>query len=89
MRFLKPIDESLLHEIMKSFDKIITVEDGTIVGGLGSALLEFQSDHGYSNTIKRLGVPDAFISHGKQSELHAECGYDVQGIVRSAKDMVS
>ena len=71
-----------------SEDKIITIEDGTIVGGLGSALIEFQSDHGYNNTLKRLGVPDAFIPHGKQSELHAECGYDVEGIIASAKNFL-
>jgi len=89
MRFLKPIDEELLHEVMKKFKQIITVEDGTIVGGLGSALLEFQSDHGYKNKIVRLGIPDTFISHGKQAELHAECGYDANGIVAAAKEIQS
>jgi 1-deoxy-D-xylulose-5-phosphate synthase len=89
MRFLKPLDMNLLHKVMKKFNKIITIEDGTIVGGLGSALLEFQSDHGYKNEIRRLGVPDAFISHGKQSELHAECGYDVEGIINSARELMS
>ena len=86
MRFLKPIDEELLHEVMKKFKKIITVEDGTIVGGLGSAVLEFQSDHGYSNSIRRLGIPDSFIPHGKQAELHAACGYDVNGIFAAVKE---
>jgi 1-deoxy-D-xylulose-5-phosphate synthase len=89
MRFLKPIDEELLHEVMKKFKKIITVEDGTIVGGLGSAILEFQSDHGYMNTIRRLGIPDSFIPHGKQAELHAACGYDVNGIVAAIKEIGS
>lgn len=89
IRFLKPIDEELLHDVMKRFKYIITVEDGTIVGGLGSALLEFQSDHGYANVIRRLGIPDQFISHGKQAELHAECGYDVNGIVAAAKEIGS
>jgi 1-deoxy-D-xylulose-5-phosphate synthase len=89
MRFLKPIDEELLHEVMKKFKKIITVEDGTIIGGLGSTLLEFQSDHGYNNKIVRLGIPDTFISHGKQAELHAECGYDAHGIVAAAKEIQS
>jgi len=89
MRFLKPIDEELLHEVMKKFKKIITVEDGTIVGGLGSAVLEFQSDHGYSNSIRRLGIPDSFIPHGKQAELHAACGYDVNGIVAAVKETES
>lgn len=88
MRFLKPLDESLLHEVMKTFDKIITVEDGTILGGLGSAVLEFQADYGYQNTIKRLGIPDSFITHGKQQELHHECGYDVAGIIDTAKKMI-
>jgi len=88
MRFLKPIDEGLLHEILKTFKKIITVEDGTIIGGLGSAVLEFQADHGYQNAIRRLGIPDRFVSHGKQEELHAECGYDVDGIVRAAKEIL-
>ncbi len=89
IRFLKPIDESLLHEVMTTFDKIITVEDGTIVGGLGSAVLEFQSDHGYRNTIRRLGIPDKFITHGKQAELHHDCGYDMEGIVNAAKTMIN
>jgi len=87
IRFLKPIDEELLHEVMTKFKKIITVEDGTIVGGLGSAVLEFQSDHGYLNTIRRLGIPDSFIPHGKQAELHAACGYDVNGIVAAVKEI--
>ena len=88
MRFLKPIDEELLHEAFKTCKNIITVEDGTIVGGLGTAILEFQSDQGYHNNIRRLGIPDSFISHGKQEELHHDCGYDVDGIVRAAKEMM-
>lgn len=88
MRFLKPIDERLLHEVMKNFDHIISIEDGTIVGGLGSSILEFQSDHGYKNSVRRLGVPDRFISHGSQEELHKECGYDVEGIIGTARAML-
>ena len=87
MRFLKPLDTGLLHEVFASFDNIITIEDGTIVGGLGSAILEFQADHGYTNTIRRLGIPDRFVSHGKQEELHKECGYDTTGIVRAVRNM--
>lgn len=88
IRFLKPIDEELLHEVFKSYDHIISVEDGTILGGLGSALLEFQSEYGYKKTIQRLGVPDRFISHAKQGELHHECGFDTEGIVLAAKEIL-
>lgn len=88
IRFLKPIDEDTLHDVLGAFSKVITVEDGTILGGLGSAVLEFQSDHGYKNHIRRLGIPDRFISHGKQEELHHDCGYDAEGIFRSAKEMM-
>jgi 1-deoxy-D-xylulose-5-phosphate synthase len=89
IRFLKPIDEDLLHEIFKSFDKVISVEDGTIIGGLGSALLEFMADHGYKADLKRLGVPDRFIQHGSLEELHRDCGYDVQGIIDAVKELLN
>lgn len=85
MRFLKPLDENLLHEVMKKYKHIITVEDGTINGGLGSAVLEFMADNGYNAALSRLGIPDRFIQHGKPEELFAECGYDVQGIVNAVK----
>jgi 1-deoxy-D-xylulose-5-phosphate synthase len=88
MRFLKPLDEAILHEVLTTFDKVITVEDGTIVGGLGSAVLEFQADNGYKSSIRRLGIPDRFISHGKQEDLHHECGYDTAGIVMTAEKML-
>ena len=88
IRFLKPLDAGLLHEVFASFDNIITIEDGTIVGGLGSAILEFQADHGYKNNIRRLGIPDSFIPHGKQEELHHDCGYDVAGIIAAVKEML-
>jgi 1-deoxy-D-xylulose-5-phosphate synthase len=88
MRFLKPLDEKLLHDVFKRFRKIITVEDGTIVGGLGSAVLEFMSDHSYSATVTRLGVPDHFIDQGTIEELHAHCGYDRTGIISCVKDMI-
>lgn len=89
IRFVKPLDEDLLHEVSKRFDRIITVEDGTVVGGLGSAILEFQADHAYHSKIHRLGIPDRFISHGKAAELHKECGYDVEGIVKTAKEILT
>ena len=88
MRFLKPIDEEILHAVCKKFKKIITIEDGTIVGGLGSAVLEFMADHNYHAQVKRLGVPDHFVDHGSQQQLYNECGYDVEGICRIVKTMV-
>ena len=73
MRFAKPIDEVLLHEVFSKFKYVITVEDGCIQGGMGSAVLEFMADNGYQAQVKRLGIPDAFIEHGTQDELYAEC----------------
>ncbi len=88
MRFLKPIDENLLHEVFKKFNKIITLEDGTVVGGLGSAVIEFMSDHGYNARIQRLGIPDHFIEQGTIAELHHECGYDVEGIIAAVESLL-
>jgi 1-deoxy-D-xylulose-5-phosphate synthase len=88
MRFLKPLDEQLLHEALKTHSHIITVEDGTVNGGLGSAILEFQAAGGYRNTIRRLGIPDRFIGHGTQEELYRECGYDAGGIIASVKEIL-
>jgi 1-deoxy-D-xylulose-5-phosphate synthase len=88
MRFVKPLDETLLHEIFSKFDKVITVEDGCLMGGMGSAILEFMADHGYSAKIVRLGIPDKFIHHGTQEELYAECGYDKAGIVKEAMKLL-
>jgi len=88
MIFLKPIDEQLLHEIFTKFDKIITLEDGTIIGGLGSAVLEFMADNNYSAKVKRLGIPDRFIEQGKQIELYSECGFDIVGIIKTVKEML-
>ena len=89
MRFLKPIDKALLHEILSKFKNIITIEDGTIVGGLGSAVLEFAADHEYTPKVKRLGIPDRFVDHGTQSELLRECEYDKAGIVKAIKKMLN
>jgi len=87
MRFLKPIDEDILHEVFKKFDKVITVEDGTVIGGLGSAAIEFKNDNGYKATVKRLGVPDKFIEQGTPEELMRLCGYDTMGIVNAVFEL--
>jgi 1-deoxy-D-xylulose-5-phosphate synthase len=88
IRFLKPIDDALLHDIFHKFDKIITIEDGTIIGGLGSTVLEFMADNDYKARVKRLGVPDKFIDQGTQLELHRECGFDKEGIKKAVKEML-
>ncbi|TWV14695.1 1-deoxy-D-xylulose-5-phosphate synthase [Bacteroidaceae bacterium HV4-6-C5C] len=82
LRFLKPIDEDMLTEIGKTYSRIITVEDGVIKGGMGSAVLEFMADHGYTPQITRIGVPDKFIEHGTIPELHHLCGMDEDGILK-------
>jgi 1-deoxy-D-xylulose-5-phosphate synthase len=88
MRFLRPLDTDLLHKMFKKFKTIITVEDGTVNGGLGSAILGFMADNGYSACVKRLGIPDRFVEQGSQSQLYRECGYDTQGIVDAVKSLV-
>lgn len=85
MRFVKPIDEELLHEVFAKFSKVITVEDAVIQGGFGSAVLEFMSDHGYTAKVVRLGVPNEFVEHGTQDELVAQCGFDVEGIAAAVR----
>jgi len=89
MRFVKPIDEILLHEIFNKFDKIITVEDGTVVGGFGSAIIEFMIDNNYSSKILRLGIPNKFIEQGTQKELYKICGYDAEGIYKAAINLLT
>lgn len=89
MRFIKPLDEELLHQIFQKFSKIITLEDGCITGGLGSAVLEFMSDHHYHAQVKRLGIPDLFIEHGTQQQLYSLCGYDKKGITDSIHQFLS
>ena len=81
MIFLKPIDEELLHEIGKKYSRIVTVEDGSIKGGLGMAVIEFMADNGYVPRIKRIGIPDQFIEHGSIPELYKLCGMDEDNIV--------
>lgn len=88
MRFVKPIDEILLHEVFSKFKMVITVEDGCIQGGMGSAVLEFMADNGYVSQVRRLGIPDKLVEHGTQEELWAECHYDKAAIISTATEMV-
>ena len=88
MRFVKPLDEKLLHKIFKKHSKVISVEDGCIKGGFGSAVIEFMADHNYHAQIKRLGIPDKYVEHGTQAELWRECDYDTEAIVETVKQIV-
>ncbi|MET3875600.1 1-deoxy-D-xylulose-5-phosphate synthase [Chitinophaga sp. OAE865] len=88
MRFVKPLDEAMLHDIFQSFDKVITVEDGTIAGGFGSAVIEFMVSNNYKAAVRRLGIPDKIVEHGKPEELYRECGYDAAGIASATRDML-
>lgn len=89
MRFVKPIDEKLLHEVFTKYQKVITIEDGCVEGGFGSAVLEFMADHHYTAEVKRLGIPDAVIEHGEQWELHRETGFDPEHIEKAVMDMLN
>lgn len=89
MRFVKPLDEEMLHEIASRYSKIITVEDGTIVGGFGSAVLEFMAAHNYTPEVKILGIPDRIVEHGKPEELHKECGYDAAAIADAVRALTN
>ena len=88
MRFVKPLDEKLLHRILEKHKFILTVEDGCVMGGFGSAILEFISDNNYKNSVQRLGIPDRVIEHGSQEELYIECNYDDDAIYRFSKKML-
>ena len=88
MRFIKPLDERILHEVGKTFDKVITIEDGVIQGGFGSAVLEFFADNGYRVQTKRLGIPDTFVEHGTPDELYSMLGLDTEGIANSIREMI-
>ena len=87
MLFLKPIDEDILHQIFRKFRKVITVEDGTVNGGLGSTVIGFMTDNNYKATVVRLGIPDRFIEHGSIEELQRECGFDTDGILKAVFDL--
>jgi 1-deoxy-D-xylulose-5-phosphate synthase len=88
MRFVKPLDEQMLHEIFAKYDRILTVEDGTVVGGFGSAILEFQAVHAYQATVRILGIPDRIVEHGTPKELQHECGYDATAIAAAVREMM-
>ena len=88
MRFIKPLDEKILHEVGKKFEKVITIEDGVIQGGFGSAVLEFFADNGYRVQTKRLGIPDTFIEHGTPDELYSMLGLDTEGIANSIREII-
>jgi 1-deoxy-D-xylulose-5-phosphate synthase len=87
MRFVKPLDEKMLHEIFKNYSKIITVEDGTVKGGFGSAILEFMAENNYNGHVKILGIPDAIVEHGSPKELYNEVGIDANHIAEVIRDM--
>ena len=88
IRFVKPLDNLLLHEIFGKFRHIITVEDGCLMGGMGSAISEFMIDNNYSSKITRLGIPDSYIEHGSQEELHKACNYDTKSIIDTVKKII-
>jgi 1-deoxy-D-xylulose-5-phosphate synthase len=88
MRFVKPLDEALLHEVFSKYDKVLTVEDGTVTGGFGSAVLEFMAKHNYKAEVKILGIPDAIVEHGTPKELYHECAFDAPGIATAVREMM-
>jgi len=89
LRFAKPLDEALLHEVFRSYKKIITIEDGCLQGGIGSAILEFMADNRYAATVVRLGIPDEVVEHGEQHELWAKCGFDAAAIASQARKLAT
>ena len=89
LRFVKPIDHDLLMNVCKKFENIITIEDGTIIGGMGSAVIEFIADNGFKTNVKRLGVPDRFVEHGTQNQLYHECGYYIDDIIKTVKEVLT
>ncbi len=88
MRFAKPLDKELLHSVFKKYKNIITIEDGSVSGGFGSAVLEFMCDHNYNSKVIRLGIPDTFIEHATQHQQYVICGFDTENIVETAKKMM-
>ncbi len=88
MRWAKPLDEELLAEIAERFDRVITVEDGVVRGGAGSAVENWLAEHGHIKQVRRLGIPDQFVEHGSPAQLYAMCGYDAEGIYQAIKEMI-
>jgi 1-deoxy-D-xylulose-5-phosphate synthase len=89
MRFAKPLDEELLHEVFGKYDKVVTVEDGTIKGGFGSAVLEFMAEHHYKAEVKIMGIPDSLVEHGTPKQLYDEIGIDANGIAATVRAMMN
>lgn len=89
MRFVKPIDETMLHEVFTKFKTVITIEDGCVMGGFGSAVLEFMSDNDYHAKVVRLGIPDKYIHHGTPEELHKDCGFDTDSIIKRVTGLLN
>jgi 1-deoxy-D-xylulose-5-phosphate synthase len=88
IRFVKPLDQALLHEVFGKFDKIVTVEDGTIVGGFGSAILEFMAEHGYKADVTIMGIPDRLVEHGTPKQLYEEIGLDANSIAEKVRELM-
>ncbi len=88
MRFVKPLDEELLHEVFRNHRLVLTVEDGTVVGGFGSAILEFMAANNYASRVKLLGIPDKVVEHGTQDQLYSECGYNAEDIAKEAQILI-
>ena len=86
LRFLKPLDTALLDEVAKHFQRIVTIEDGVIMGGMGSAVLEYLSDKGCHANVRRLGLPDEFVEHGSPAELYRQLGLDCEGVARVLRE---
>lgn len=89
MIFIKPLDTEVLDNVFKKYDKVITIEDGCLQGGFGSAIIEYMSDNGYNSKVKRLGIKDNFVNHGSQDELYRDCGIDVRAVVEAVKELVN
>jgi 1-deoxy-D-xylulose-5-phosphate synthase len=88
MRFVTPLDTEILHSVFKKFRYIITVEDGVLRGGFGSAVIEFMCDNGYNSEVRRLGIPDYFVEQGTQEQLYRECGFDAEGIEIAIREVL-
>ncbi len=89
MRFAKPLDEAMLHEVFSKFEKIVTIEDGTVKGGFGSAVLEFIAEHNYKAEVKIMGIPDTLVEHGTPKQLYEEIGIDANGIAKTVREMMN
>jgi 1-deoxy-D-xylulose-5-phosphate synthase len=87
LRFAKPLDQKMLHEVFETYEHIITLEDGCITGGVGSSVIEFMADNKYNASVYRLGIPDEFIEHGPQLQLHKDCGYDKESIKKKIEQI--